>query len=51
MVGTKAIILKYQKLLYKEQAPDSESSDEPFQFNLPEAKEKRLKKKRRREAR
>ena len=43
MVGTKQIVEKYQKLLYKEKPPDSDSSDEPFQFNLPTSKEERIK--------
>ena len=30
MVGTKAIVKKYQKLIYKDENPGSESSDEHF---------------------
>ena len=36
MVGTKHIVAKYQKLIYEEEPPTSESSDEPFQFNKPD---------------
>ena len=43
MVGTKKIVEKYQKLLYKEKPALSDSSDEPFQFNLPQSKEDRIK--------
>ena len=43
-VGTQRIVAKAQKLLYVEEAPPSDSSDEVFQFSLPEKKEKKLKK-------
>lgn len=42
LVGTKKIVEKYQKLLYKEKPIHSDSSDEPFQFNLPPTKEERI---------
>ena len=36
LVGTREIVAKYQKLIYQEEPPASDSSDEPFQFNVPE---------------
>ena len=42
LVGTKAIVEKYQKLLHKEEPPQSDSSDEPYQFNVPRSKEERI---------
>ena len=42
MVGTKEIVAKYQKLIYEEEPPASDSSDEPFQFNMPDKKAKRI---------
>ena len=44
LVGTKEIVAKYQKMIYSEEPPQSDSSDEPFQFNLPDDKIDRLKK-------
>ena len=51
LVGTKAIVEKYQKLIYKEEESVSESSEESFQFSLSEAGLKKFEKKKRREAR
>ena len=51
LVGTKAIVEKYQKLLYKEEPPQSDSSDEPYQFNVPMSKAERLRLKQLEEAR
>ena len=45
LVGTKAIVEKYQKLIYEEVMPPSDSSDEPFQFNISDEKARRIKKK------
>ena len=42
MVGTRQIVAKYQKLIYEEEPPPSDSSDEPFQFNLPDKTAKRI---------
>ena len=51
LVNTKAIVEKYQKLLYKEEPPQSDSSDEPYQFNVPMSKAERLRLKQLEEAR
>lgn len=51
LVGTKQIVQKYQKLLYFEPPPQSDSSEEPYQFNLPMEKEERIEKKRMEELR
>ena len=51
LVGTKAIVEKYQKLIYKEEESVSESSEESFQFSLSEAGLKKFEMKKRREAR
>ena len=42
MVGTKEIVAKYRELVYKEQPPDSDSSDEPYQFNVGKDKQDRI---------
>ena len=43
LVGTRHIVAKYQKLIYQEKPPESDSSDEPFQFNIPDKKVVRIK--------
>jgi len=42
LVGTAQIIAKYQSLIYKEEPPASDSSEEPFQFNISDQKAERI---------
>ena len=45
LVGTAKIIAKYQAMITEEEPPDSDSSEEPFQFNISDQKAERIKKK------
>ena len=42
LVGTAQIIAKYKALIYKEEPPESDSSEEPFQFNISDQKAARI---------
>ena len=41
MAGTRQIVTKYTKLIHEAQ-PESDSSDEPFQFSVPDDKAEKL---------
>ena len=52
LVGTQNIVKKYQKLIYEEDFPvESDSSEEPFQFNIDDAKADRINRRREKESR